>query len=177
MADSAEGADGTVLAYHGRMTNPWGNDDHGPGGEPSWLGGQDRGGGADGAGSWTSDFSSDVTSGPAPADSDFGARRDPLDAEEMAPRFGKITGDEARGSSREPQPTWTSGFGEQSGTRTSSGRPLAAQLFGVFSSSIIFIIVAVVFFRSGFDMWWIIFIVCFPLISRVGRIIRRHRGD
>src|SRR5690625_7481021 len=57
------------------MSSSWGNDRHGPGEDPSWLGGKDRetaGGSADGGQStvWSSDFSAEPDS-PV-VDSDFG---------------------------------------------------------------------------------------------------------
>lgn len=41
------------------MTTPWGTDDHGPGGDPSRLGGEDRGDSSDDGGGWSSDFDVD----------------------------------------------------------------------------------------------------------------------
>jgi hypothetical protein len=170
------------------MTNLWGNDEHGPGGDPSWLGGKDRDGaglpGADrresGPDGWSSDFSSADLRGqqggaPQPAAADFPHRRDPDAAESMAPRFGERTGEIP--DDRDQQSPWMSSFREQDGEGRARGPgSIAGQVLALLGSSVGVIIFAVVFLRMGFDMWWILLIVGVPLISRVVRLIRRNLG-
>lgn len=164
--------------------NRWGNDDHGPGGDPSWLGGGDRGG-ADpqGAGGWSSGFSPD-SQGPdsdfAPSDSDFGGSRSPQAAEQMAPRFGDRAGEDPLPSDREG-PSWTSSFTGQDAEGSSSGRSTLSRVLGAVVPIITIVIFGIIALRvfggghgfSGFGMWWI-FVFIIPVISRVVRAIRKH---
>lgn len=97
----------------------------------------------------------------------------------MAPRFGDVTGDAARTEDRAQDAPWMSSFAEASGEgrgRAKSGRSLVAQLLGLLGSSVGVIIFAVIVFRMGFDMWWILLLVGIPLISKIARLIRRNLG-
>lgn len=188
-ATSAQGAEG--CAYSVRMTNRWGNDDHGPGGDPSWLGGGDRDGGAvpergQGSGRFSSDFASDFSRDPRssqgarrPAESDFSERDKGQAAESMAPRFGEVTGDAAISEDRDQGSAWASSFTGHSGEgqgRSRSGRSIVAQVIGLLGSSVGLIVFAIFFYRMGFDMWWILLGIGFPLVVRVVRLIRRNLG-
>lgn len=180
------------------MTNRWGNDDHGPGGDPSWLGGGDRDGGAvpergQGSGDFSSDFTSDSLRDPRSsqsarpaaesdfpsAESDYSERDKGQAAESMAPRFGDVTGDAARSEGRAQGSPWMSSFTGTSSAgqgRSRRGGSLVAQLIGLLGSSVGVIIFAVIVFRMGFDMWWILLFVGIPLIGKIARLIRRNLG-
>lgn len=103
------------------MANRWGRDRHGPGGDPSWLGGKDRGGdgpsaiggagqgsgaaASDGSRSPSSDFGSDFVS-DAPSSSDFSS--DFSSEASAAPSDGAARGDFGAGGAsdgREPLPS------------------------------------------------------------------------
>ncbi|WP_345076182.1 hypothetical protein [Brachybacterium paraconglomeratum] len=173
------------------MMNRWGNDGHGPGGDPSWLGGGDRADGkapecGQGSGAFSSDFTSDfsqdqrgVQDSPTAADPDLPGRGRSQDAESMAPRFGEVAGDSARSEGRAQDAPWMSSFTGSSGEgqgRAQRGGSLVAQLIGLLGSSVGVIIFAVIVFRMGFDMWWILLFVGIPLISKIARLIRRNLG-
>lgn len=177
------------------MTNRWGSDGHGPGGDPSWLGGGDRDGGAapergQGSGGFSFEFASDATSdfsrdsrssqGARPAaESDFPGRDRGQATESMAPRFGEVTGDAAISEDRDQGSAWASSFTGQSSEgrgRSQSGRSLVAQVIGLLGSSVGLIVFAIFFYRMGFDMWWILLGFGLPLVARVARLIRRNLG-
>lgn len=171
--------------------NRWGNDDHGPGGDPSWLGGRDR---DDQSGStgWNSDFGSDDQK----ADSDFASSgstdfgwTDPQTAEEMAPRFG----DRGRGDplplSRDEDSPWNRDFTDrdENGRDDSPGSKVAAVLPKIVTT-VISIIAAILIFKiffggfggsngfGGIFPWWILLVFGLPLLRKLGRIFR-GRGD
>ena len=173
------------------MTNRWGNDDHGPGGDPAWLGGGGGdGGGAPGrgqrSGGFSSDFASDVprdsqsTQGSRPAaESDFSGQDRVVGAESMAPHFGDVSGDAAISEDREQGSPWMPSFTGQSSEgqgRSQSGRSIVAQVIGLLGSSVGLLVFAIFFYRLGFDMWWILLGLGVPLIARVARLIRRSLG-
>ncbi|ATG50341.1 hypothetical protein CFK38_01480 [Brachybacterium vulturis] len=159
--------------------NRWGNDDHGPGGDPSWLGGGDRDGaepqGADGSGGWSSDFASDAQG----ADPDFGDSRDPQAAERMAPRFGDVTGDEARRRGGESESSWMAGFTGQGTEESSSSRSTLGTVIGGVVPILVVVVFGVIimrFFDFGLSAWWI-FVFVIPFIRRITRKIGKHFGD
>ncbi|WP_394214804.1 hypothetical protein [Brachybacterium vulturis] len=171
------------------MRNRGGNDDHGPGGDPSWLGGED-GGGADspGSGSWSSDFGSDDQrsgSDVGDSDSDFGGRRDPHAAGQMAPRFGDRAGDRPLPSGGDEDSPWSSAFTGQGSESSGSGRSTLSRLLGgvvPFLMIVIFGVIAVRVFGGsggigGFGPWWIFLFIGIPIVNRVIRAIRKHLGD
>lgn len=93
----------------------------------------------------------------------------------MAPRFGERTGEVP--DDRDQQSPWMSGFTGQDGE--GQGRDpgsIARQVLALLGSSVGVIVFAVVVFRMGFDMWWILLFVGIPLISRLVRLIRRNLG-
>ncbi|GAA4521087.1 hypothetical protein GCM10023160_07470 [Brachybacterium paraconglomeratum] len=97
----------------------------------------------------------------------------------MAPRFGEVAGDSARSEGRAQDAPWMSSFTGSSGEgqgRAQRGGSLVAQLIGLLGSSVGVIIFAVIVFRMGFDMWWILLFVGIPLISKIARLIRRNLG-
>ena len=184
--------------YSGHMANRWGNDQHGPGGDPSWLGGKDRGGDvpsadggagqgsgaatSDGSGAPSSDFGSDFAS-DASSSSDFSSdfssdsdRRGPLpSAEDMAPRFGQSAGRSPGADDAGAEQSWRSGFEDSiangNGRSGSSGKSPGAQIAGLLSSGVGIAIFAVIAWRVGFDQWWIVLFVAVPLINRVARML------
>ena len=168
-------------AYHGRMMNRWGNDDHGPGGDPSWLGGKDRGSTEpQGSGDWSTDFEADA----ARPHSDFGGGADvagsgadgrwgPPSAEEMAPRFGERAGQDARTGGGENSP-WRDSFSGEEGSR--SERSGASRWMGLVWSLIpfaIFLFIAFRVFDVGFGGWWV-FLFIIPVLGRVFRSVTRN---
>ena len=158
------------------------SNDHEPGGDPSWLGGKDRGlggptGAADGGG-WSSDFSAGTTSGSPRPDPDFSVPQEPRDAETMAPRFGRITGDEAIPAEHEEQPQWRSEFESATGISGKRGRSLLSQLLGVLGSGVGLLIFAVIFFRFlDVTFWWAFLLIGYPLLSRGARALRKHLDE
>lgn len=175
------------------MVNRWGNDDHGPGGDPSWLGGGDSSG-ADSQGSdgWSSGFGSDDQRSDSDfggSDSDFGGRRDPQAAEQMAPRFGGGDGDGPLPSGRDEDAPWTSSFtGQEDGASGPNdwGVTRVIGKLGKIVPIIITVIVALVFFRvffgghgffGGFSSWWVLLFFGIPLIKKAVRVFRRGRDD
>lgn len=157
------------------MARHWGNrNDHEPGGDPSWLGGKDRGPDPRSSSGWSSDFapqrpSSDFDDQPAPS-----ADSPAQDADSMAPRFGE-SGE--RSVSRQDSAQWTSDFsssrrgGRDGGGRSS--RSVKAQVTGLLGSVVGLIVFAVFAYRAGMDMWWALLVVGVPLINRGARILRR----
>ena len=154
------------------MATSWGNEGHGPGGDPSWLGGKDRGGdgvtprsGADSTAGplpssgdgWSSDFG--AGSGRRGADQDFGSSPSQV-PEHSAPRFGSFGEDGGEDSHRERR---RSGAG---GTRT----PTLKQVLAALVPTIVMVVIAIVFFRSDFSFWWIAFVIILPTIRRFGRL-------
>lgn len=154
------------------MATSWGNEGHGPGGDPSWLGGKDRGGdgvtprsGADGTAGplpssgdgWSSDFG--AGSDRRGADQDFGSS--PSQApEHSAPRFGAFGEDGGDDSDRERSRP------DAGGTRT----PTLKQVLGALVPTIVMVVIAIVFFRADFSFWWIAFVVILPTIQRFARL-------
>lgn len=162
------------------MARNWGRSDHEPGGDPSWLGGKDRGQDAQGSSGWSSDFSSQSS---REASSDFAsepsAQADPRaqEAESMAPRFGE-RGEDADS----PQSTqWHSDFGtpgQESGAGGGrSPRSTKAQVTGLLGSIVGLVIFAFLAYRAGMDMWWVLLVIGVPLINRGTRALRRNRRD
>lgn len=165
--------------------NRWGNDDHGPGGDPSWLGGGDRGG-EDSQGGWSSGFASDAEGSDSDvgrSDSDFAGSRGPRAAEQMAPRFGDRAGDGPLPSDRESS-SWTSSFTGQDSEGSRSGRSTLSRVLGAavpILSIVVFGIIALRIFGGGhgfggMGMWWVLVFVI-PVISRVVSKIRKHLDD
>lgn len=154
------------------MATSRGNEGHGPGGDPSWLGGKDRGGdgvtprsGADGhAGplpasgdGWSSDFG--AGSGRRSADQDFDSSVSQA-PEHSAPRFGSFGEDGGDDSDRER------GRLGADAART----PTLTQVLGALVPALVIVVVAIVFFRADFNYWWIAFVVILPTIQRVARL-------
>ena len=152
------------------MATSWGNEGHGPGGDPSWLGGKDRGGdgvtprsGAEGQAGplpssgdgWSSDFG--AGSGRRGADQDFGSSPSQV-PEHSAPRFGSFGEDRGGDSDRERH---------QPGT---SRTPSVKQVLAALVPTIVMVVIAIVFFRSDFSFWWIAFVIILPTIRRFGRL-------
>lgn len=138
------------------MTTNRGNDDHGPGGDPSWLGGTDR----DGAGPQdTAGFSSD-----------FGPRDDQV-AEGMAPQFGERG---ALPSDREEGSPWSAAFtSSDSGKGDDGGASLLRSLTKLFPLVVMAIFAIFVFrmFSGGFSLWFLILFLI-PFLGRAVSIIR-----
>ncbi|GAA1488721.1 hypothetical protein [Brachybacterium sacelli] len=143
------------------MSSSRGNGDaHGPGGDPSWLGGKDRDG-TSGTG-WSSGFGSESR-----ADSDFGG-----DVASEAPRpQGPEFGGEAAGRGGEQEPGWAESFTGQDDASgdEGTGKGSGAKVFGALATLVGLGIFAIVAYRMGFDVWWVIFFVAFPMISRLLR--------
>lgn len=160
------------------MSTSWGSGDHGPGGDPSWLGGKDRG--TTGGDDWSSDFGPDTgsdagargsTSHDSRADSDFGGGSGADASRYEGPEFGDAHGDEASGRGSEQEPGWAESF---TGTDSDSGgegsgKGVGAKVVGVLASLVGLVIFAVIAFRVGFDAWWIILLVVVPMITRALR--------
>ena len=171
------------------MMNRWGNDEHGPGGDPSWLGGKDRGGpgtGADGAGTgesrpgplpsgdstWSSDF--DSRSSSRRADQDFGPRSP--EPQHSAPRFGEF-GDDSRGRAERRYEDWESGGRSDPEDRNRAGEVGKALVKMV--PSVVFLIIFIGFFSSngffshGFSFWWIALVILVPqVIDLVKKVLK-----
>lgn len=165
------------------MRNRWGSDDHGPGGDPSWLGGGDRRGAEQqGAGGWSSDFGSDAQghdSDVARSDADFAGGRDPQAAEQMAPRFGEVTGDEATTRGRDADPSWTASFTGQDAEGSESVRSNLGKAVGgivPILSVVVFGVIIMRFFDFGLSAWWI-FVFVIPFIRRIARKVGKKFGD
>ncbi|WP_127097500.1 hypothetical protein [Brachybacterium saurashtrense] len=155
------------------MASRWGNDDHGPGGDPSWLGGTDRGGGDSSARSTSSsDFSSDFSTQPS---SDFasdgapsapqGRSARPLDAEGMAPEFSRETMSDSDGR------------GSSSADEDGIKGPLL-QIVKLAVPVLVMLVVIGMIFRDGFGggfPWFFLFFII-PMILRPLRILLRNLG-
>ena len=165
------------------MRNRWGSDDHGPGGDPSWLGGGDRRGAEQqGAGGWSSDFGSDAQGHDADvarSDSDFAGGRDPQAAQQMAPRFGEVTGDEARSPGGEPESPWMAGFAglntEDAENFQSTLRRAVRGIVPVLAV-VVFGVIIMRFFDFGLSAWWI-FVFVIPFIRRIARKVGKKFDD
>lgn len=167
--------------------NTWGNDGHGPGGDPSWLGGNDRGGGLPGRGDgapegearsggsgFSSDFSSDFGGGGPRPTSDFDTS-----ADEMGPEFGTRAERPAPRDERPDGPEWKSEFMQQSGlSRKKGSRSILQMLIGLAVPVIFMIIFFTVFSRHGFGFpWFVLLFMLFPLIGRFARMFRDSNRD
>lgn len=164
------------------MDSTWGNNGQGPGDDQSWLGGKDRGGsgpsGSDPSGSgssgtgWSSDFGD---SGPASGATDQRAT-DQHGPDQQGPVFGDRSGQD--GSSR-PEGNgsgWASSFtgaSDSGSSRPGSGKGTAAVLIGALSSVVGIVIFAVIAYKMGLDLWWVVLFVGIPLLRRVGRLLGR----
>src|SRR5699024_2857515 len=166
------------------MGNQWGNTQHGPGGDPSWLGGKDRGdGGSQSSGGWSSDFAGGAQSPDSDfGGGDFGGGRDARAAEQMAPQFGDSVGDDARteGSASPWLESFTGQQSEGSGNRRSGFSRILGAVVPIF----VLVIFGVFFIRffsgfsfGGFGSWWILLFIGIPILSRLVRMIRKHLGE
>ena len=155
------------------MTTNWGNDDHGPGGDPSWLGGTDRGGsGSQGGGGVSSDVAPDAQAPSA----DFGPRHDQRAAEEMAPQFGERG---ALPSDRDEGSPWREGFSSSDSDRADDGGFDAGKAFRKFFPLLVLVIVAVFGFRmfSGSFSLWFLVLFLIPFVRNAVSIIRNLFKD
>lgn len=164
------------------MSSSWGNDQRGPGGDPSWLGGKDRdtaGGGASGGQSagWSSDFSSDP--GASAADSDFGAGNPSGQDSSGAlpargPQFGRVDEANARQSSQDDG-GWLSEFTGDRGERSRGGRQskgLGMQLLvAAISIGIIIVAATMTGSFSGSNIGFFLLVFILPIIMRVIRSV------
>ena len=173
--------------------NLWGSDDRGPGGDPSWLGGKDRDGvDSQGSGGWSSDFGGgaqrpdsdfgDSDFGGGSSGGGFGGSKDARAAEDMAPRFGDVTGDDAR--TKEADSPWTESFTGQRAEGSRRGRSGLSRALGAVVPIIVLLIVGFVFAKvsgsgglHGFSAWWIFMFIGLPLLNRLIRLIRKHLDD
>src|SRR5699024_8228794 len=111
-------------------------------------------------------------------DPDFSVPQEPRDAETMAPRFGRITGDEAIPAEHEEQPQWRSEFESATGISGKRGRSLLSQLLGVLGSGVGLLILAVIFFRFlDVTFWWAFLLIGYPLLRRGARALRKHLDE
>jgi len=155
------------------MTTNRGNGDHGPGGDPSWLGGSDRGGsGAQGGGGFSSDFAPDAQASSA----DFGPRHDQRAAEEMAPQFGERG---ALPSEHDEGSSWRTGFASSDSDRADDGGFDAGKAFRKFFPLLVMVIVAVSVFRmfSGNISLWFLVLFLIPFVKSAVSIIRNLFKD
>ena len=170
------------------MNSTWGNDRHGPGGDPSWLGGKDRetaGGSADGGQSsgWSSDFSSDA--GPPVADSDFGdGTQGPSGPQQSSsgalpvrgPEFGRVDEANARPSSNDGG-GWMSEFTGDRGGRSGGGgrtRGLLPQLLiGAGAIAIIIFAATMTGSFSGSNIGFFLLVFILPIVRRLIRTATR----
>lgn len=51
---------------------------------------------------------------------------------------------------------------------------MAAQLIGLLTSLVGLVIFAVIAYNMGMNLWWVILVVGFPLLSRGIRMLRRN---
>lgn len=165
------------------MSSSWGNDRHGPGGDPSWLGGKDRqtaGGSADGGQStvWSSDFSAEPDSPVVDSDFGPGGQSSSGALPIRGPEFGRVDEANARRSSNEDG-GWMAEFASELGTRSGGGRRvrgLLPQLLVAAVAIAIIIFAAVMtgsFSGSNFAFFLLVFIL--PILRRLSRSITR--GD
>lgn len=185
--------------------NRWGNDEHGPGGDPSWLGGKDRGGPGAGSGPG-SEGRSAAEAGRSPGSGPDGrsgsgaeGRSGPLPGGDggWSSDFGSDSsrrrGDQDFDSSSRPVPEHSAprfgSFGEdadggdadRSRDRSDSGSddgmrmPELKQILLGLLPIAIFIVVAIVFFRADFSFWWVAFFIILPTIQRVARTFGGNR--
>ena len=149
------------------MTNTGMGRDHGPQGDPSWLGGGDRqqwGGGGSTSGDGTAAGGSDPAPESARPDADFG------------PSFGDPT----------PQPAperteaWAPSFGD---AREQGGRPrgtggqgksLASKLSGLLVSSVGVIFFMIFALNWGMNYGWVVLFVLGPIAIRAVKIVQQH---
>lgn len=160
------------------MARHWGNSDHEPGGDPSWLGGKDRGPDSQSSSGWSSDFAPQSSNRPS---SDFADQRAPsadpraAEAESMAPRFGEH-GEEMDGTPSEQRHSEFSSQGKGGGSDGGQGPRLsAAKVIGMLTSVVGLIIFAFFAMRAGMDLWWVILVFGVPLISRIVRNLQRSQ--
>lgn len=180
--------------------NRWGNSDHGPGGDPSWLGGKDRGGGdaADGgSGGWSSDFSSDFSRGSSTSstqpesdfsrgDAGFTGRAESPDAEQMAPRFGDRSDGDVRSSEGSGDSPWSASFTGQESAGSGSRKSGLSKALGAAVPILAVLIIGIVAVNvvggfgdgfGGFGFMWMFLFFGIPLISKVIRAIRKNLDD
>jgi len=143
------------------MTTNRGNGDHGPGGDPSWLGGTDRdGSGSQGGGGFSSDFGT----------------QDRLAAGEMAPQFGE------RGtlpSEHDEGSPWSAGFTSNDSGRADDGGFNAGRAFRKCFPILVLVIVAVFGFRmlsGNFSLWFLVLFLI-PFVRNAVSIIRNLFKD
>ncbi|ATG56119.1 hypothetical protein CFK41_16045 [Brachybacterium ginsengisoli] len=155
------------------MTTNRGNGDHGPGGDPSWLGGTDRArSGSQGGGGFSSDFAPDAQAPSA----DFGPRHDQQAAEEMAPQFGE------RGtlpSEHDEGSPWSAGFTSNDSGRADDGGFNAGRAFRKCFPILVLVIVAVFGFRmlsGNFSLWFLVLFLI-PFVRNAVSIIRNLFKD
>lgn len=172
--------------------NRWGSDEHGPGGDPSWLGGKDRGGpgtGADGAGSaearsgplpsgdstWSSDFDSRRSSRRADQDFGSGPPRSEPGPQHSAPRFGDVADDSREGAARQYE-AWESGSGSgEAGARAGEVGKALLKLIPTVVFLVIFIgfFASNDFFRHGFSFWWVALVILVPQLINLVKTFRK----
>ena len=172
------------------MTNQRGDDAHGPGGDPSWLGGGDRNRGSDRPGGFSSDFSGDTAAGSdrdrsrqAP-DSDFGGSRpqaqtpyrpDPA-PERQASGFGQWMTEQQNPTDQAGQASWRPEFDGQptAGQSRMSGKGFATRLSGWFTSAIGLVIFAFIASQFGMNLWWILVVLGLPLLPKLFAVVTRY---
>ncbi len=109
-------------------------------------------------------------------DAGSGSSTDPF--HHQAPEFGRGDGDgQARGRD-DAESGWAAGFGGENGSEDGSsgatGKSMAAQLIGLLTSLVGLVIFAVIAYNMGMNLWWVILVVGFPLLSRGIRMLRRN---
>lgn len=159
------------------MSSSWGNDQRGPSGDPSWLGGKDRetaGGGVGGGHSsgWSSDFSSEPGSPAADADFGSGGQNSSGALPVRGPEFGRVEEANARQASNDGS-GWMSGFTGDRGGRSRVGgqtKGLLPQLpIGVAAIAIIIVAATMTGSFSGSNVGFFLLVFVLPIVRRMIR--------
>jgi hypothetical protein len=122
-----------------------------PGGEDGWS--SDFGSGGSGRGA-DQDFASSSSQRPVP--------------EHSAPRFGGF-GDEQGGGGGVAS---EGRHDQQQGIADGDAGPTIGKALRTIIPVVVIVIVALVFFRSDFSLWWVVFVFVLPMLRRLGDMFR-----
>ncbi|WP_246958076.1 hypothetical protein [Brachybacterium sp. Marseille-Q7125] len=132
-----------------------GNGEHGPGGDPSWLGGKDR------------DPSPDAASQPPSTEAAGTPAPSPDFVSDFTPQFSS----QADGDYQPAGSDTTGGFAAS--TAHGSKPPLAKIGFSLFSQLIVLVFIMFTMYRVGFGNWWFVMFFALPILVRTGKQIKQ----
>src|SRR5699024_1982407 len=102
--------------------------------------------------------------------------------ESMAPRFGDVTGDDAR--TKEADAHWSESFTGQRTEGSRRGLSGLSRALGAVLPIVVLLIIGFAFAKvfgsgglHGFSAWWIFMFLRLPFLNRLIRRIRKHLDD